>query len=267
MSDGAKTGSKKPHYTQKMKDEIARLMRENEELRAAQSAPVMNVTINDTWTSDTMPETATSGEANVTITSMEPAPVVDPLAWITDKTPAVFFVSSTSTFFLTRGDKNGRPARRPIVIEATSDPRPWANNPFDFRNADRQLEQNNEVMMARWHHLMLRRDKAVMYWRDPETEEVTETVIDPKKFTGWNKLMKQPRGEMDPITEFVPLRELARKLLQKNDKVFLDWSQHRDKFDLRVPNPYHRRLVGVGSAVRQDLESWEGKVIDSRSVQ
>jgi hypothetical protein len=258
MSDGEKTGSeKKPHYTQIMKDEIAAQKAEIEALRAQLAAQtVQPVTI-------TEPETEPETPAN------EPPadePVVDPLAWITKKTKAVFLVSSTSRFVLRHENPRSNPPTKMLSLAATAAPQPWAACPFDFRSEDRIHEQNNRVMLAKWHHLMAHSDMARIYWDDPRFDHPDEAVIDPKKFRGWNPLLREANGEKDKITEFVPLRELVRYLLQKNGMTFMDWSRHQSEFDPRFPNPYRNKIPDVGSVIKREVAAWGGKVLDSRMV-
>jgi len=211
---------------------------------------------------------ATIPEAPVpaTVTAPDPVVSVDPLAWITNRTPAVFIVSSTSRFFLRHENPRANPPVPSLSIESVSDPQPWYANPFDFRNEDRVMEQNNKVMLSKWHHIRIHRENALLYWGDERAIQPDETVISPEKFKGWNKLMRAPNGEMDPITEFVPLRELTRFLLQKNGMTFLNWDYHKELFDPRAPNPYHRKLPGVGSVMKRELAAMAGKTIDSSKV-
>jgi len=246
MSDGETTGSKKPHYTDAYKNRIA-------ELEAQLEAATAGVA--------TIPE----APVPATVTAPDPVVSVDPLAWITEDTPAVFLVSSTSTFFLRHGNPRINPPTESVILQSSSDPRPWGANPFDFRNEDRVMEQNNKVMMSKWHHLRVTQDLAYLYWDHPTAKKPTAVVTDPAKFKGWNRLRKQANGETAPITEFVGLRELVRFLIQKNRMTFMNWGQHTSDFPRSVPNPYSNRLPDIGSAIRSDIDAWKGKTLDSRS--
>lgn len=244
MSDGATTGSKKPHYTEVMKQEIEAQKAEIEALRAQLAA----------------------GAQPVTAAPATPKKEEDPLVWITERTPAVFLVSKTMTMWLRHDVPHVRPPVPGVFISETSDPQPWGANPFDFRNEDRIEEQNNKVMMAKWHHLRVHKGIARQYWAHPDAVVPTETVIYPRKFVGWDKLLKEPKGEMDEIKEFCELRELVRTILQKSRNTYLNWDYHKKDFDPRFPNPYSNRLIGVGDTIKREINAMVGKQIDSAAV-
>jgi len=260
MSDGAtKSGSKKPHYTQVYKQEIAdkqaHIDRLEAQLAATQNEPASFI--------ETLTPTTTIPEPAAPVTITEPLPVIplgvtdDPLAWITRKTVAVYMVSGTSSFGLRPENPRSNPPTRAVNQNATGTASPWYSCPFDFRNdADRTKEQNERVMKSNWWHHSVHRDTAKMWDMDERFERRTETVVRADAYRGWNSELKEPNGEKQEVTDFIPLRELVRYLLQKGGSTFLDWGRHMSDFDPRVPNPYANYIPSVGKKMLPSVADW-----------
>ena len=253
MSDGATTGSKKPHYTQVLKDDrdearamVEQLKAEIDALKANPGAAMVQASTTSTPEPKPLVEVFAEQDAK--------KPTVDPLAWITDKTPFVAIVSGTTSYTLRPQRKDFTPPIQRVVQQAEGDARVWAANPFDYSHKDRDIENNQKVMKSKFWHHRITKFTATSVWSDDRWPKPETAVIDPAKYHGWDRVTRMAKGDQEPIEEFVALRELTRILLQKAADTFLNWSYHKEQFDPRRPNPYRNKVSDVGGNLRTDAE-------------
>ena len=265
VADTQKPGSKKPHWIKEARaksEALDALMKEAgvdsvDALRehiASKSTP-------EQWAAPATGSTYSGGASievrewqQTEVPEPETGPAEDCLGFITADTPYVGIVSSTSTFVLRpQNDKMQPPMTRVSISSQGS--RVWAANPFIIRDENRVYEQNIRVMKAKWHHYRVTRELAESIWSDERHRRPTTAVMDPTTFVSWDQRAKQAIGKHEPITEFVPLRELVRYLLTKGRETYLDYTVRPEglTFDPRVPNPYRNKIVGVAVEIRGDL--------------
>jgi hypothetical protein len=254
MSNGEKSGSKKPHYTQRYKDKIATQQEEIERLKAQLAAKPEISVVGDVSAGPAVTG-ASSGEAadiDVVITTPEEALVMpdasrDCLGHITKDVQSVVLVSTMARIVLRKGDKNFDPAIRRI-FSSTDTREPWGSCPWvigDPTNPERDVRL--KAQYAQWWVHRITRTKAESIWADDRVKTPTHTVIDPKKWKGFDSEVWEAVGETEPIEEFDPLRECVRIALMRIGNTFMDWGRRdrRHKFDLRVPNPYRNKLAEI----------------------
>lgn len=171
----------------------------------------------------------------------------DALAFIDKDCPFVSFVSSTAIFVIRPARAKLTPPIERITLKAKG-ARPWYACPFYIGDKSNIINDSNlKVFKESWHHLVLPKHVAEAVYADPRWPKPTHAVMDPETFAGWDNIAKAPRGRMDPIEEFVPLREVTRRLLQKGADTFMNWIEMPEgyKFDRRIPNPYRNRITDV----------------------
>ena len=178
------------------------------------------------------------------------------MAWITKDVPYVAIVSGTAVFTLFPGrDKKGDG----IIQLVNSGQGPWAGNPFDMSNKDRQAEQNEAVMKARWWQHKFTRSLAEKVYAQNVRPVPESAVIAPKDYEGWDRIGRQANGTHTPLAEFVPLREEVRLLLQRHSNTFIDWQHHKGQLDPRIPNPYRNRVAGGKGKTMPEVRNWVDK--------
>lgn len=171
----------------------------------------------------------------------------DALAFIDKDCPYVPFVSSTAIFVLRPGKAKFNPPIERVMLK-TKGAKPWYSCPFYIGDRTNLINDANlKVFKEEWHHLVLAKHVADSIWADPRWPKATHAVMDPATFNGWDNIARAARGRMDPITDFVPLREATRRLLQKGADTFMNWIEMPEgyKFDRRIPNPYRNRISDI----------------------
>jgi hypothetical protein len=176
----------------------------------------------------------------------ESPPVDDPLAWITPETPNVSIVSSIAVFGLVAAkDPRGKGA----IDLANYTSEPWWACPFDFRHENRTEETNQRVMKRAWWFHNYRRELAEQVYAPGNRPVPKDAVIGAEDFTGWDNMTRAASGKRTPLTEFVPLREAVRHLLQRHTDTFVNWSRHKRDFPQTIPNPYRNRIDSMGGRI------------------
>jgi len=186
------------------------------------------------------------------LTPSEPPPP-DPLAWITAGTQFVEIVSSCCVFGLVAAkDARGKGA----IDLPNYGSGPWGACPFSFRSEDRQFEENQRVMKDEWWNHRFRRELAEMVYEQKGRLVPTDAVIGVEDYKGWDRMTRAARGTRTPLTEFVPLREEVRRLLQRHTDTFINWNYHRNDIDPRIPNPYKNRVTDIGGHILPEVKNW-----------
>ncbi len=252
-SDGVlNPAPKKEHHLTKMKRESKEL-HELLDTTGASSIEELKAMIAAT-------ETPTSVDLPVPTTITNPdvsrETVVDPLAWITKDVKAVYMVSDMTTFVLRPENPRSNPPE-PAVLQKSAVVSPWYSNPYDYRMEDRTKEANATIMTAKWWHHTVLRTTAHRWDQDERFERPETAVISPDDFKGWNGEIREALGKDTPITDFVPLRELVRYLLQRSRRTYFNWGRHRGSFHPSIPNPYSRTLPGVGRKILPSVADWD----------
>lgn len=171
----------------------------------------------------------------------------DALAFIDKDCPYVSLVSSTAIFVLRPERRKYQPPIERIILKVKKT-MPWYACPFYIGDKSNIVNDTNlKVFKEEWHHFTLPRQTAEAIWADPRWEKPKTAVMDPETYSGWDSLAKQARGKHEEIVDFVPLREVTRRLLQKGADTFLNWLEMPEgyKFDRRIPNPYRNRITDV----------------------
>ena len=187
-------------------------------------------------------------------TARPPAPGGDALAWITNETPYVGLVASTAIFTLFPGDVNNK--GKGLIQLTNTGSGPWLANPFDMRHKDRVQEQNLKVMKSKWWQHRYPQQTARRIFDEGIRPVPTRAVQAAADFERWDSLGRQAKGVYTPITEFVPLREEVRRLLQKYPETFIDWNHHKGDLDPRFPNPYRNRISSTSGKTRSETRDW-----------
>jgi hypothetical protein len=194
---------------------------------------------------DFRPRTATEADRRPDPRPATPTPT-DPLAWITPETPNVSIVSSIAVFGLVAAkDPRGKGA----IDLANYTSEPWWACPFDFRHENRTEETNQRVMKRAWWFHNYRRELAEQVYAPGNRPVPKDAVIGAEDFTGWDNMTRAASGKRTPLTEFVPLREAVRHLLQRHTDTFVNWSRHKRDFPQTIPNPYRNRIDSMGGRI------------------
>lgn len=175
---------------------------------------------------------------------------VDPLAWITEETPAAFFVGSQGSWPLrhewqgTSGVKIEKFRCRPIEMV-----KPWYSCPFVFADPHGNIDnfRNNTLNSSQWWHHVISRQDAVASWigRDPFPREVVVTMKDIVGRQG-RQLVGKER-----LSSGIALREIVRKSLQMHPKrLFLDTDRYCNGVAVKLPGDY------VGTP-HSHVDAWE----------
>ena len=242
MGNG-ETGSKKPHYTQIMKDKIGALEAENAALRAS------NESLGDATLApvNTIPAVAAEVVDASPVPDILPVEGADCLASINADVHSVVLVSTMSSIVLRPGNKQSTPTIKRIK-SSTDRCQPWPACPwFIGHRMDANEDARLKAQYSHWWHHRITRGLAEAVFDDPRFKRPTETKLGPDEFEGFDSHVWRPIGDLEPIVDFDVLREVVRVALMRVNNTFMEWSA-RDrfhKFDLRTPNPYRNRLAGV----------------------
>jgi hypothetical protein len=246
---------KKPHHLTVMKEKaraMDALLEQYGSIEALQGAMQEKHTM---IASELVVETAAASPPE-TVVPLDIAKKTDPLAWITLDTPYVALVSGIAVFGLWTGDD---PKGRDSIDLVNTGIGPWLAMPFEITHANRAQEQNERVMKATWWQHRLQRSLVERIYKPGKKSVPTKAVLTPEDYEGWDKVGMQARGTYSPLTEFVPLREEVRRLLQRHADTFLDWTSHKQDFDPRLPNPYNNRLAALSAKIRPEVRDWQAR--------
>lgn len=274
MSDGAKTGSRKPHYTQVMKDEIERLKAENEALRSGQAPPVVTTHVQ---TIGVVPEiTMPPPEGPFSIvdpvrsvsTPPKPKPLVevfaeqdaakvateavdDPLAWITEDTDAVYLVGKET--FLQSTIHKIRVGFKceidyPKSLKFYQDT-VWGKCPFVFEGRNPQETADLQHINRHHFHFVAEREWADEIFEYPRNPEPKKAIIAVEDFGGIHRATGWTTGKKSTLAQpIVRLREWVRHSLQLNSgRLWINKGHHIDEpmVDEQNPNPYSTYYAGA----------------------
>lgn len=179
----------------------------------------------------------------------------DCLAHITKDVQSVSIVSTFTGITIRRGERDMMPPLRRLQMKS-SEARRWVSNPFavghqivgpDPDGVQRGYDTLIKAQRTKWWHHRLTRARAEAIWQHPQMVKPTETALLPEQLKGFDSGVWQAMGDLQPIEEFVPLREAVRIILMRLEDTFMDWSNRdpRHEFDPRYPNPYRNFIRGL----------------------